>query len=266
MYNFEVKMVKSLSAAVRNLKVEGTQILGGGQTLIPTLKQRLASPTSLISIALIDKLKGISKNDSNEIVIGGATTHAEVSKNGIDYEAISILAGKIGDPAVRHRGTIGGSIANNDPSACYPAAVLGSGATIITSAREILSDNFFLGLFSTALNQGEVITQVKFPIPLCASYQKFDQPASRFALVGVFVARFNYGVRVAVTGASENGVFRWKQVEKILSKKFEIGNLENVSLPIEDFIDDMHGSSKYRANLVRVLTKRAVYDCYKKHI
>ncbi len=263
MYSFDVKRARSLPEAIAFLKKEGNQILAGGQTLIPTLKQRLASPDCLISIISIENLKGVRKNKKNELVIGGTTTHSIVNRDALSYTALSGLAGKIGDPAVRHRGTIGGSLANNDPSACYPAAALGSGATIVTSDREIPADDFFQGMFSTALSDGEIITEIRFPIPICASYQKFEQPASRFALVGVFLAKFNYGVRVAVTGASENGVFRWKDAEEKLSDAFKIQKFDEISLAFDDFISDMHGSAEFRANLVRVLTKRAVMECIK---
>ncbi len=261
MYDFEVIKAKSLTEAVELLKSEGAQVLGGGQTLIPTLKQRLASPNILISVAHIPELAGVTKTDDNEIVIGGSTTHAEVNKKVKDFEALADLAGKIGDPAVRNRGTIGGSVANNDPSACYPAAVLASGAKIVTSSKNVCADDFFLGMFSTMLDEGEVITQINFPIPLRASYQKFDQLASRFALVGVFLARFSHGVRIAVTGASENGVFRWSQAEEALSKKFAVESLQDVNILSDEFINDIHGGADYRCHLIRVLTKRAVEAC-----
>ena len=195
--------------------------------------------------------------EGRDLRIGGATTHAEVANNG-SYKALSDLASQIGDPAVRNRGTIGGSIANNDPAACYPAAALASGATIVTNSREIAADDFFLGMFETALNDGEIVTGVKFPIPEKANYQKFVQPASRFALVGVFVAKFADGVRVAVTGASNEGVHRWTAAEEALSANFSASALDGLTVPSDNLIADLHGSAEYRAHLVKVMTGRAV--------
>jgi carbon-monoxide dehydrogenase medium subunit len=196
--------------------------------------------------------------DGGTISIGGATTHAAVAAGAGAYPALADLAGHIGDPAVRNRGTIGGSLANNDPSADYPAAALASGATIVTNAREIAADDFFDGMFGTGLNEGEIITSVTFPVPEAANYQKFLQPASRFALVGVFVAKTGDGVRVAVTGASEEGVFRWSEAEAALSADFSASALDGLSVSADGMISDMHGSGAYRAHLVGVLTKRAV--------
>jgi len=181
-----------------------------------------------------------------------------VAAGGGAYPALAGLAGNIGDPAVRNRGTIGGSLANNDPSACYPAAVLASGATIVTNTRQIAADDFFDGLFATVLDEGEIITEVKFPVPEAAAYMKFEQPASRFALVGVFVARYAGGVRVAVTGASEGGVFRWSGAEEALSADFSAGALDGLSVDGSGMISDLHGSGDYRAHLVAVMTRRAV--------
>lgn len=189
--------------------------------------------------------------------IGGATTHAAVAAEG-SYRALSALASNIGDPAVRNRGTIGGSLANNDPAACYPAAALASGATIVTNSREIAADDYFQGMFDTALDEGEIITAVKFPIPQAANYQKFVQPASRFALVGVFVAKSADGVRVAVTGASNEGVFRWTEAETALSANFSASALDGLSVSPDNMIADLHGSPTYRAHLVKVMTGRAV--------
>ena len=179
-------------------------------------------------------------------------------EHGIQVLMLAALAGNIGDPAVRNRGTIGGSLANNDPSACYPAAALGSGATIVTDKREIPADDYFEGMFATALQEGEIITEVKFPVPQKAAYMKFEQPASRFALVGVFVAKYADGVRVAVTGASEEGVFRWSEAEAALASDFSAGAVEGLSLSGDGMISDLHGSGDYRAHLVGVMTKRAV--------
>lgn len=257
MYSFEYDKPGSVADAVAALAADEAQALGGGQTLIPTMKQRLAAPSRLVSLTGIAEMKGVCV-DGDVVSIGGATTHAEVAAGAGTYPGLAALAGGIGDPAVRNRGTIGGSLANNDPAACYPAAALGSGATIVTNTREIAADDYFLGLFETALEEGEIITQVKFPVPQASNYQKFLQPASRFALVGVFVARFADGVRVAVTGASEGGVFRWGEAEAALGADFSAGALDGLSLPAEGMISDLHGSAAYRAHLVAVMTRRAV--------
>ena len=262
MYNFEFEKPSTIADAVTALGVEDAQALGGGQTLIPTMKQRLAAPSKLVSVNGIAEMKGVCVEDDGSVAIGGATTHANVAAEAAgNYPALAALAGQIGDPAVRNRGTIGGSIANNDPAACYPAGVLGSGATIVTNNRQIAADDFFQGMFATALDEGEIITSVRFPVPQAASYQKFLQPASRFALVGVYVARFAEGVRVAVTGASEDGVFRWAEAEEALNKSFSAEALMGLSVNPMNMIADLHGSKDYRAHLVSVMTKRAVQDC-----
>ena len=257
MYNFDVEKPSSVADAVAALGADEAQALGGGQTLIPTLKQRLASPSKLVSLSGIAEMKGVSSADG-VLSVGGATTHATVAAEAAgSYPALAAMASHIGDPAVRNRGTIGGSLANNDPSACYPAGALGSGATIVTNAREIAADDYFQGMFSTALDEGEIITGVKFPIPEAANYQKFVQPASRFALVGVFVAKYADGVRVAVTGASEDGVFRWSDAEAALTANFSADAVP-AAPPADGMISDLHGTSAYRAHLVNVMTKRAV--------
>ncbi len=262
MYSFEFEKPSSIADAVAALGAEDAQPLGGGQTLIPTLKQRLAAPSVLVSMGGIAEMQGVCVEDDGSVVIGGATPHATVAREAAgSYPALAALAGQIGDPAVRNRGTIGGSVANNDPAACYPAGVLGSGATIVTNARQIAADDFFQGVFATALDEGEIITSVRFPVPQAASYQKFLQPASRFALVGVYVARFADGVRVAVTGASEDGVFRWAEAEEALNKSFSAEALMGLSVNPMNMIADLHGSKDYRAHLVGVMTKRAVQDC-----
>jgi carbon-monoxide dehydrogenase medium subunit len=259
MYNFDVEMPTSIADAVAALGKEDAQALGGGQTLIPTMKQRLASPAVLVSLSRIAEMKGVCVTDDGKLSIGGATTHATVAREAAGhYPGLAGLAAHIGDPAVRNRGTIGGSLANNDPSACYPAAVLGSGATVVTNNREIAADDFFEGMFTTALEEGEIITEVRFPIPQASNYQKFLQPASRFALVGVFVAKYDGGVRVAVTGASNDGVFRWGAAEKALSSSFTPAALDGLSVDAGDMISDLHGTGAYRAHLVGVMTKRAV--------
>ncbi|MBF9046759.1 carbon monoxide dehydrogenase [Rhodobacterales bacterium LSUCC0031] len=259
MYNFEFAKAKTIGDAVKALASDDAQALGGGQTLLPTMKQRLAAPTVLVSLNAIPEMIGVCVNDAGEVCIGGATTHAAVAREvAAHYPALAALASHIGDPAVRNRGTIGGSLANNDPSACYPAAVLGSGATVKTNARDIAADDYFLGMFTTALEQGEIITEVRFPVPHKANYQKFVQPASRFALVGVYVAQYAGGVRVAVTGAASDGVFRWAEAEAALSGDFAAGALDALAVPGNDMITDLHGSADYRAHLVKVMTKRAV--------
>lgn len=258
MHNFDFAKPSSIAEAMRLLATDGAQALSGGQTLMPTMKQRLAAPSVLVSLTGIAEMKGVCKGEGG-LHIGAATPHAVVARDAAaHYPALAALAGGIGDPAVRTRGTIGGSIANNDPSACYPSAVLGSGATVVTSKRKIAADDFFQGMFSTALDEGEFVTEVRFPIPEKAAYVKFNQPASRFALTGVFVAKFKDGVRVAVTGASNNGVFRWSEAEAALSKSFTAEALKGLTVDDGDMISDLHGTAAYRANLVKVLTGRAV--------
>lgn len=259
MYNFDVEKPKSVSDAVAALGREEAQALGGGQTLIPTLKQRLASPSVLVSLSGIAEIKGVCLTDDGQLSVGGATTHATVAREAAKhFPGLAGLASHIGDPAVRNRGTIGGSLANNDPAACYPAVALGTGATIITNARQIAADDYFEGMFTTALEEGEIITEVRFPIPEKSNYQKFLQPASRFALVGVFVAKYPGGVRVAVTGASNDGVFRWSAAEDALSSSFDAAALDGVAVAPDDMIADLHGTPEYRAHLVGVMTRRAV--------
>lgn len=255
MYAFDIERPTTVAEAAAALGGDN-QALGGGQTLIPTLKARLASPDKLVSLSSVSEMQGISL-EGRDLRIGGATVHADVAADGT-YAALSELASHIGDPAVRSRGTIGGSIANNDPAACYPAAALGSGATIVTNTREIAADDFFQGMFETALNDGEIVTAVKFPIPEKANYQKFVQPASRFALVGVFVAKTADGVRVAVTGASNEGVHRWSAAEDALSADFSAAAIDGLSVAADNMISDLHGSPEYRAHLVKVMTGRAV--------
>ena len=258
MYAFDFVKPATLDEAVAALAAEDAQALGGGQTLIPTLKARLASPAVLVSLAGIAELKGV-RREGDTLVVGGGTTHGQVAREAkAHYPALAALAHGIGDPAVRSRGTMGGSLANNDPSACYPAAALASGATIVTNARAIAADDFFQGMFTTALEPGEIVTEIRWPIPSRANYQKFEQPASRFALVGVFVAQYDDGVRVAVTGASENGVFRWEEAEAALSANFAPEAVKGMTPPAEGMIGDLHGTPEYRAHLIGVLTARAV--------
>jgi carbon-monoxide dehydrogenase medium subunit len=260
MYDFDLVVPTSVAEASAAMKADGAQALGGGQTLLPTMKQRLAAPETLVKLGGLSELVGVNAA-SGTLSIGAATTHGQVADEATAYPALAALAGNIGDPAVRNRGTIGGSVANNDPAACYPAGVLGSGATVVTNTREIAADDYFVGLFETALEEGEIVTGVNFPIPDAANYQKFDQPASRFALVGVFVAKYGNTVRVAVTGASNGGVFRWSEAEDALSASFAADAVEGLAVDVGDLISDLHGSAEYRAHLIGVLTRRAVQAC-----
>ncbi|MBP7002961.1 FAD binding domain-containing protein [Amaricoccus sp.] len=258
MYAFEFVKPKTIAEAVAALAAEDAQALGGGQTLIPTLKQRLASPAVLVSLGGIPEMRFV-RAEGGRLRIGGGTPHAVVAREARKaYPALAELAGLIGDPAVRNRGTIGGSLANNDPSACYPSAALASGATIVTNAREIAADDFFQGLFTTALEPGEIITAVDFPVPQRAAYRKFIQPASRFPLVAVFVAQGADGVRVAVTGASESGVFRWTEAEAALGGDFTADAVKGLKASADGLIGDLHGTPEYRAHLIGVMTARAV--------
>lgn len=255
MYSFDYVRPGSIDEAVKALQTEDAQALGGGQTLIPTLRQRLAQPSVLVDLGgCLDK--GVSA-DGGGCRVGGGATHASVAASADAPKWLRAVADGIGDPQVRNQGTIGGSLANNDPASDYPAAVLGSGATIETNARSIAADDYFQGMFDTALNEGEIITGVTFPALDAANYQKFDQPASRFALVGVFVGKGAGGVRVAVTGASEGGVFRWSEAEAALSSNFSADAVPGAP-SADGMISDLHGSSEYRAHLVAVLTRRAV--------
>jgi carbon-monoxide dehydrogenase medium subunit len=241
-------------------KQEEAKLLAGGHTLIPTMKLRLAGPKHLIDLAKVEGLTGIEMR-GRSLVIGAMTPHAEVATSAMVKEnipALAELAGKIGDPAVRHRGTIGGSLANNDPNADYPAGALGLGATIVTNKRRIGADDFFKGLFETALEADEIITKVQFPKVNKAGYVKFPNPASRYALVGVFVSKRGSEIRVAVTGAGANGVFRVPSFEEALKKRFAPKSLEGMTIPADGMASDIHGSAEYRAHLVGVLARRAV--------
>src|SRR3981189_1220925 len=245
------------------LFAKGTEAkyLAGGHTLIPVMKQRLAAPSDVIDIGRIKDLIGIEVS-ADTLTIKAATSHYDVAVSGAAQKAIpalAYLASLIGDPAVRYRGTIGGSIANNDPAADYPAAVLALGATIKTNKRSIAADDFFKGLFSTALADGEIITQVSFPIAAKAGYSKFAHPASRFALTGVFVVKTKAGdVRAAPTGASQSGVMRLPAIEAALKANWSAGALDNVKISADGLMSDIHGSSDYRANLIKVMAQRAV--------
>lgn len=263
MYRFDYVTPESIENAVAAASAsEDGKFLAGGQTLIPTMKHRLAAPDRIIDLSRLASLRGIEIGEGH-IEIGAMTTHAEVAFSTLlpaDCHAIAGLAGGIGDPAVRHRGTIGGSIANNDPAADYPAACLGLGATIITDRREIHADDFFLGLFETALEEDELIVKIRFPRLAAARYRKFRHPASRYAMVGVFLARHEDGVRVAVTGSGAEGVFRWTEAEEVLDSAFNPAGLETL-LPDPDLlIDDLHASATYRAHIISNTTSRAVED------
>jgi carbon-monoxide dehydrogenase medium subunit len=239
---------------------EEAKLLAGGHTLIPTMKLRLAGPKNIIDMSKIEGLSGIEMG-GRSLTIGALTKHVEVATSPVVQEnipALANLASLIGDPAVRHRGTIGGSIANNDPNADYPAACLGLGATIVTNKRRIVADEFFQGLFSTALADDEIITKVQFPKPQKAAYIKFPNPASRYALVGVFVSKRGSEIRVAVTGAGGNGVFRVTAFEEALKKRFGAKSLDGMTIPADGMGADIHGSAEYRAHLVGVLARRAV--------
>jgi carbon-monoxide dehydrogenase medium subunit len=248
-------------AAALFSKGKEAKYLAGGQTLIPVMKQRLASPSDVIDLARIKDLVGVEVS-GDTVTIKAATPHYDVASNAAAQAAIPALAhlaSVIGDPAVRHRGTIGGSLANNDPAADYPAAVLALGATVRTNKRSISADDFFKGLFSTVLADGEIITAVSFPVPAKAGYAKFPHPASRFALTGVFVAKTKSGdVRVAATGASQNGVMRVGAIETALKANWAAGALDGIRISADGLMSDIHGSSDYRANLIKVMAQRAV--------
>lgn len=260
MYAFNYQRPTSPDAAAKALSgAEDGKYLAGGMTLIPTMKQRLAQPSDLVDLGGIAELSGIRRT-GDTIVVGATTTHAEVAasdevRNAIP--ALAELADHIGDPAVRARGTIGGSIANADPAADYPAALVGLGATVQTSARTIAADDFFTGLFETALDEGELVTAVSFPIPAKAGYAKFPNPASRYAVVGVMASEGPAGTRVAVTGAGAS-VFRVEEMEKALAGDFSPKAVEGISVPAAGLNSDIHASDEYRAHLVTVMAKRAV--------
>ncbi len=264
MYEFDYRRAASVADAVAQLKkTPDAKLLAGGMTLLPTLKMRLAQPSELVDLGALAALKGISISELH-VTIGAMTRHADVAASKelrAALPALCELAGGIGDPQVRNRGTMGGSVANDDPAADYPAACLGLGATIVTDRREIAADDYFLGLFQTALEEDEIITAIRFPRPLCAAYEKFKNPASRYATVGVFVARFADGVRVAVTGAGSDGVFRARDLEKALAAHFAPQAAASVTISSEGVASDMHGSAEYRAHLIPVLAARAVGAC-----
>lgn len=260
MYNFEYHKPASVADAVALLgKADDGKLVAGGMTLLPTLKQRLAQPSDLIDLGGLPDLVGI-KREGNAVVIGAMTTHGAVAASAEVKQAIpglAQLASWIGDPAVRNRGTLGGSICNNDPAADYPGAVVALGATVTTNQRTIAGEDFFTGMFETALDEGEIVQSVSFPIPEKAAYEKFRNPASRYAIVGAFVAKGPNGVRVAITGAGPT-VFRWKEAEAALAANFSPSAIEGLKHPADGLNGDIHASAEYRAHLVGVMTKRAV--------
>lgn len=263
MYAFNYHKVTSLADAEAIMGKSGDgKYLAGGQTMLPTMKHRLASPEDIIDLAGISELKGIEVS-GDSVTIGAMTTHAQVAASeeiAAAIPALADLAAKIGDPAVRNRGTLGGSIANNDPAADYPAAVIALGATVVTNKREIQADDFFTGLFETALEEDEIILRVRFPKPDRAAYAKFVNPASRYAIVGVFVAQTNGTVRVGVTGATACA-HRGMRLEEALNGSLDADALDAVQIPLEKMNADMHASAEYRAHLVKVMARRAVEAC-----
>ncbi len=260
MHAFNYHRPKSLDEVTNLLgQADDGSLLAGGQSLLPTLKQRLAEPTDLIDLSEVSDLQGIEVG-GDAVTIGAMTTHAEVAASAEVQRAIPALAelaNHIGDHQVRNRGTMGGSVANNDPSADYPAAVLALGATVVTNQREIAADDFFQDMFETALEPGEIIRQIRFPIPEKAAYMKFPNPASRYALVGVFVSKRGADVRVAVTGAGYS-VFRATEMEQALAANFSADAVSGVTVSTDGLNSDMHASAEYRAHLVTVMTQRAV--------
>ena len=260
MYQVNYHRASSVAEAKSLVGQGDARFLSGGMTLIPAMKTRLAAPSDVVDLAHIAELKGISVS-GGAVTIGAAATHHEVSQDQAVRAvcpALTDLASMIGDPHVRYKGTIGGSIANNDPAADYPAALLALGATIVTDQRKIAAEDFFTGLFETALEEGEMVTAVTFTAPERAGYEKFRNPASRYAMTGVFVCKGAGGVRVAVTGAGDDGVFRSAEIEAALSRSFDPAALAGVTVPSASLMSDIHASAEYRANLIVVMAKRAV--------
>jgi carbon-monoxide dehydrogenase medium subunit len=260
MYELSYVKAKSLSDASSLLQAHPeAKLLSGGMTLLPTLKQRLARPTHLIDVGGLSELTGIELKPGR-LSIGAAVKHFDVATSAVVKKAIpalAYLAHQIGDPQVRNRDTLGGSIANNDPAADYPAAALALNAKIVTTKREIAADDYFQGLFTTALEDGEIVVRVLFEIPTRAAYEKFRHPASGYAMTGSFVADFKSGTRVAITGAGP-GVFRWTDAEAALAKRLSPESIENLKVDATDLNEDIHATREYRANLVKVMTKRAL--------
>ncbi len=266
MHAFNYHKASSVADATATFAAsDDARLLAGGQTLIAAMKMRLSAPADVIDLSGIGELRGI-KVDGGTVTIGAMTTHATVAASKDVAKAIpalAVLAGSIGDPMVRNMGTIGGSVANNDPAADYPAALVALGATVVTSKRKIAADPFFTGMYETALEAGEIITSISFPVPKRAAYMKFKNPASRYALVGVFVAETSSGVRVAVTGAAPS-VFRIADMEKALAKSFSPDALKPIKVPADDLNSDIHASAEYRAHLITVMARRAVEQALSK--
>ena len=263
MYDFEYLKPSTIAEAVRILGAESeAKALAGGQTFIPVLKQRLNKPSMIVDLRALS-LVGITAS-ADKITIGAMTTHGAIMADKDIHERIpglAKMASWIGDTQVRHRGTLGGSLANNDPSSCYPAAALALGATIVTDKRRIPVDQYFQGMFTTALAQEELITSVEFPIPEKSNYEKFRNPASRYAMVGVFVARGPAGVRVAITGAAQDGVFRHTAMEQALTTNWSPDAIRDIVTPADGLNSDIHASAEYRAHLIGVMARRAVAGC-----
>lgn len=262
MYEFEYVRPKSVAEAAGFLAANAdARLMSGGMTLLPTMKQRLAQASHLVHVGPLGELKSITR-EGDTLVVGSAATHDQVQESEVVRSAIPALAKLargIGDPQVRYMGTIGGSIANNDPAADYPAGVLGLGATVVTHLRQIAADDYFQGLFTTALAEGEIVTAVRFPVPRRAGYVKFAHPATGYAMAGVFVVETGGGVRVAVTGAG-NGVFRWAEAEAALAKSMSPNALDGLALDASHFSEDIHATREYRAQLCRVMAARAVNE------
>jgi carbon-monoxide dehydrogenase medium subunit len=259
MHSFDFTRPTRLDDAVRAAGTDNAKLIAGGQSLLPSMRLGLAAPDQLIDLASLPELKGISVS-GDTVKIGAMCTHAEVAAHaGVQraIPALAELAAHIGDRQVRHRGTLGGALANNDPAACYPAAVLGLGATVHTNLRDIPAEEFFVAVYTTALAEDELITAVSFPVPARAGWQKFKQPASRFSLVGVFVSQGPQGTRVAVTGAGANGVFRVEALESALAADWSAAACQGVTVSADELNSDLHGSAAYRAALIPVLAGRA---------
>ncbi len=260
MYDFNYTKPTSLPDALKALGDDiEAKALAGGQTFIPVLKQRLNKPTAVVDLSALG-LSGIT-SDGSTVTIGAMTNHHDIATSDViksKIPGLAKMAGWIGDNQVRHRGTMGGSLANNDPSACYPAAVLAIGATIHTDKRQIEADDFFQGMFTTALEPGELITKIVFPFPEKSNYEKFRNPASRYAMVGVFVAKGPKGTRLAITGAGQSGVFRHTEMEQALASNFSADAIKDIKTPADGLNGDIHASPEYRAHLIGVMARRAV--------
>ena len=261
MYQFNYHRASSVDdAAAKFSGSDDAKFMAGGQTLLPTMKQRLAAPADVIDLRHLGDLKGISVN-GKRVRIGAGTTHNEIHTSSELKSAapgIAEMAGYVGDPHVRHMGTIGGVIANNDPAADYPAMLLALGADVVTNTRTVPAAEYFTGMFDTALEDGEIIVAVEFDAPEAAAYEKFRNPASRYAMAGAFVAKTADGIRVAITGAGSDGVFRWEEAERLIADG-KADDVESASVDEDAMLSDLHGSAAYRANLVRVMTKRAAH-------